>query len=315
MLARRWVRASRPLRRRLTPIVFGGVTLVVSTGNLIVAKFSDGPPNQTLQNLVLAALVGVPIGVLVDILRARLARLAVGDLVLELSRDRDPRTCATRSPARSATRRSQLAYWLPEFDGLRRRRRAAVELPERPARASRLVDRDRRPVAALVHDPSLREEPALLDAVGAAAGIALENERLQAELRARRGAARRRARGSSSRRPSAGGSSATCTTARSSGWSRSRSSSACSSRGSATTPTRGALLEQARGELDALARGAARARARHPPGGPDRPRARRSRSRALAARAPVPVALRRRRSPSGCRRRSRSPRTSSSSEA
>jgi signal transduction histidine kinase len=36
-----------------------------------------------------------------------------------------------------------------------------------------------------VHDPSLHDEPALLDAVGAAAGIALENARLHAELLAR----------------------------------------------------------------------------------------------------------------------------------
>ena len=37
-------------------------------------------------------------------------------------------------------------------------------------------------MAALVRDASLREEPALLDAVSAAAGIALENARLHAEL-------------------------------------------------------------------------------------------------------------------------------------
>jgi signal transduction histidine kinase len=40
-------------------------------------------------------------------------------------------------------------------------------------------------VAALVHDASLGDEPQLLDAVSAAAGIALENGRLHAELEAR----------------------------------------------------------------------------------------------------------------------------------
>jgi signal transduction histidine kinase len=39
------------------------------------------------------------------------------------------------------------------------------------------------PVAALVHDPALLERPALLRSAGAAARLALENERLQAELR------------------------------------------------------------------------------------------------------------------------------------
>ena len=41
------------------------------------------------------------------------------------------------------------------------------------------------PVAALIHDPGLGEDPELLQAVVAAAGLALENERLQAELRAK----------------------------------------------------------------------------------------------------------------------------------
>ena len=40
-------------------------------------------------------------------------------------------------------------------------------------------------MAAMVFDRSLEDEPELLDAVAAAAGIALENGRLRAELRAR----------------------------------------------------------------------------------------------------------------------------------
>jgi signal transduction histidine kinase len=48
-----------------------------------------------------------------------------------------------------------------------------------------VIDRTGAPVAALLHDPSLEDEPELLSAVTAAAGIALENTRLQVELRAR----------------------------------------------------------------------------------------------------------------------------------
>jgi signal transduction histidine kinase len=184
VLARRWVRASRPLRRRLTPIVFGGVTLLISTGNLFVAKLSDGPPNETLQNLVLVALIGVPIGVLVDILRARLARLGVGDLVLDLSRNREPAHVRDALARALGDPSLQVAYWLPEFDTYADVDGEPMELPDDPRRVTSMVDRGGEPVAALVHDPSLRDEPALLDAVGAAAGIALENARLHAELRA-----------------------------------------------------------------------------------------------------------------------------------
>ena len=51
-------------------------------------------------------------------------------------------------------------------------------------RAVTILERHGRKVAALVHDPALSEDPALLDAVSSAAGLALENERLLAELRA-----------------------------------------------------------------------------------------------------------------------------------
>jgi signal transduction histidine kinase len=60
-----------------------------------------------------------------------------------------------------------------------------VELPGPDAgRDVRLVERDGRRVAALVHDPALREDPYVLDAVTAAAALALENQRLTAEVAA-----------------------------------------------------------------------------------------------------------------------------------
>jgi signal transduction histidine kinase len=48
-----------------------------------------------------------------------------------------------------------------------------------------LIDREGVPVAAMLHDPSLDDEPELLAAATAGAGIALENARLNVELRAR----------------------------------------------------------------------------------------------------------------------------------
>jgi signal transduction histidine kinase len=78
-----------------------------------------------------------------------------------------------------------LAYWLPDrghyvdADGHR------VDLPEGGGRAWTPVRRDGAPVAAIVHDAALADERRLLTAAGAAAGLAIENERLQAELRAR----------------------------------------------------------------------------------------------------------------------------------
>ena len=79
----------------------------------------------------------------------------------------------------------QLAYWLPDFGVYADPDGRPVELPELEGRATTLIDRDGAHIAALIHDPALEDEPELLDGVQAAAGIALENGRLHAELRAR----------------------------------------------------------------------------------------------------------------------------------
>jgi len=80
----------------------------------------------------------------------------------------------------------ELVYWLPEFgiyagaDG-----RPAVLPDADEGTVTTVVDSEGARVAALIHDPALVDEPQLLEAVTAAAGIALENGRLHAELRAR----------------------------------------------------------------------------------------------------------------------------------
>ena len=61
-----------------------------------------------------------------------------------------------------------------------------MTLPEEGSgRVATYVDDDGRHIAALVHDAALAHQPDLLEAVSAAANVALERERLQAELGAR----------------------------------------------------------------------------------------------------------------------------------
>ena len=91
---------------------------------------------------------------------------------------------------------------------------AAVTLPDPgDAPSVTLIKRDGERVAALLHDPSLDEEPELLDSVAAALSISLENAQLHVELRARLEELRGSARESSSPRSwSVNASSATSTT-------------------------------------------------------------------------------------------------------
>jgi signal transduction histidine kinase len=81
----------------------------------------------------------------------------------------------------------ELAYRLPDADSYVDLDGRHVDLPDGAdrRRAVTLVERAGEPVAAVVHDASLADDPGLVQAACAAAGLALENERLQAELRAR----------------------------------------------------------------------------------------------------------------------------------
>jgi signal transduction histidine kinase len=77
-------------------------------------------------------------------------------------------------------------YWLPASEAWAPLDGRPVDFAARAAgHGTTQIDRDGRHVAALLHDPELEQEPELLDGVAAAAGIALENARLHADLRAR----------------------------------------------------------------------------------------------------------------------------------
>ena len=186
ILAARRRRQGRPLRRsirrRVDAVALGRVMLAA----LFLALVFDLPGVPQLRWATFATLGLAPVAFLVALLHARLARSAVGDLFVALRADpapadlRDALARALRDPSLT------LAYWLPDFEAYADEDGRPATLPEGDERrATTLIDRDGEHVAALVHDPALLDEPDLLDAVTAGAGIALENGRLHAELRAR----------------------------------------------------------------------------------------------------------------------------------
>jgi signal transduction histidine kinase len=77
-----------------------------------------------------------------------------------------------------------LALWLPDRQMFVDERGAVVSLPEGvPGRAVTVIGPETEPLAAIVHDERLLGQRRLLEAAGSAAKLALENTRLQAELR------------------------------------------------------------------------------------------------------------------------------------
>ncbi|MGH3012870.1 MAG: PAS domain-containing protein, partial [Gaiellaceae bacterium] len=78
----------------------------------------------------------------------------------------------------------RLAYWIPETASFADLDGSPVELPEgRGERLATIVERDGRPVAAIIHHRSLEEDPLFVEAAAAAAALALENERRLVALR------------------------------------------------------------------------------------------------------------------------------------
>jgi signal transduction histidine kinase len=79
----------------------------------------------------------------------------------------------------------EVAYWLPERDVFVDESGIILDTPtEDGGRAVTMLVRDGEPIAALIHDPVLADQPGLVSAVAAAAGLAIENERLHAQARA-----------------------------------------------------------------------------------------------------------------------------------
>jgi PAS domain S-box-containing protein len=185
VLARRWRHASTRLRFALAPVLWIGA----AGAGLFLLSLADnnlGDPlghiPMVLNDLVLA---GVAVGILVGLLRGRLARSAVAELVVELGQTAAPGDLrnalarALRDPSLA------LAYWLPDGSRYVDAEGRPFELPtESETSTVSVVEREGRTIAVLVHDPALGEEPELVQSVCAAAALALENERLQAELRA-----------------------------------------------------------------------------------------------------------------------------------
>ena len=183
IIGNRFRLASPALRRVLSPVIATGtLATLVLAASLVADRFS----NELGHDLYMAFLVTfalVPLVFLAGILRARLARSAVGDLLLSLG-DGMPLRDALANALRDPT--LEVVYWIPDrktfvwHDG-------TTFHDEGGPRTARYVEHNGQTVGAILHDPSLGDEPELVDAVAAAAALWLDDERLQAELRAQLG--------------------------------------------------------------------------------------------------------------------------------
>jgi signal transduction histidine kinase len=190
VLVRRWRFFAPRQRPALAPVLWTGGTALAIVGAGFAALFSgvrEGGANA-VSEVALLPLVAVPYAFLAGMMRSRFARAgAVNELVASLNAAPEHRRSLQDAIADAFGDPSLvIAYWLPERADYVDADGHPVALPDGGSgRSWTPVQRDGAPLAAIVHDAELAEERDLLETAGAAAGLALENERLHAELRAR----------------------------------------------------------------------------------------------------------------------------------
>jgi signal transduction histidine kinase len=189
LLVRKRQAATPPQRRALAPMLWTGLALVGLLGIAFVIDVLGLPGRigDVAGLLALVAFAILPFAFLAGLVRSRYSRAgAVGELIERLNNPEADRSLGLALADALGDRSLKLVYWRPSaghyvtYDG------RPVELPEAGSgRAVTEVEREGIRVGAIIHDASLADEPGLVRAVAASAALALENERLEAELRAR----------------------------------------------------------------------------------------------------------------------------------
>lgn len=184
LLVARWWRTTPAQRRSAMPVLVASTVAVML---FVISKPAEDANvyEDTVHIALLLAVAAVPLAYLAILLQRRFHRAGVADLVVQLSGSKmlDSLQGALSTALKDETLR--VGYWLPEQERYVDAEGKPIPLPPGPNRMMTKVDRNGSSVAVLVHDPSLRDEPELVEAACAAAALALDNERLAADLRAR----------------------------------------------------------------------------------------------------------------------------------
>ena len=180
--------------RRVAPILLPVILPALAYLALVAWDFqhslargilSNDAFDRSLWRYEAGALVAFAVGVAWGLLRERRARAVVARLIVELGRAPEPGAVRAALAATLDDRGLELAYRRSGDAGYVDASGHPLELNPGPDRAVTPIVRGGEPVAALVHDARFVDQPGLLQEVLSAARVAVENERLQAEVRAR----------------------------------------------------------------------------------------------------------------------------------
>jgi len=183
----RRLRNTTPVQRRaIGPVLAVIPPVCIGMGVFIFVR--ELAPGSALLDplglLVMGAFVLFPLMIFVGLIRGRVvAASALEELVERLSRERSP--AGVEEAMRAALRDPslELLLWSSRtWSYVGARGDDEVRLPGGDTgRSVTTIDRDGRPVAAIVHDPALDSRPESIRAVASAALMAMENARLAAD--------------------------------------------------------------------------------------------------------------------------------------
>ncbi|CAN5563593.1 hypothetical protein BH20CHL7_BH20CHL7_00670 [soil metagenome] len=186
---------ARPLARHvLWPLLAAGVAVMLVaafdaaetawstvTGTLLIEL--EEPWSAAFSWSLFFIRLLVPVGLLVGSLRLRRASGPLLALAVGLGRVPSPVRLQSALGAALGDPDVRLVRRDPEGEGwLTAAGHATTGPVEDPEHAVTLLEHDGQPLAAIVHDPVLREDPALVGSVMAVLRLAVENERLDAAL-------------------------------------------------------------------------------------------------------------------------------------
>ena len=190
-LVRRWLMSSPPGRRVLGPVLAAGAATGLASAYRVLYPLSqlgyvDPIPEELAVPIAWvtnAVRVMIPIGMLVGILRQRASRSAVADAIASVG---DAPSASALEKALSRALGDPLLRVLAWDAGHEAYVDAAGRRADLPgpggALVATLVEGDTQPLAALIHDRALTEDPTTVAAGAALTRLVLDNERLGREL-------------------------------------------------------------------------------------------------------------------------------------
>jgi signal transduction histidine kinase len=176
-------------RRAFAPLGLAAAILLALIAVSVTVQALDVDPDvqQTAQLAFIAGFTLLPAAFLAGLLRSRFFRAAtVGRVIERLGAGRGAGGVERALASALGDPALAVAFWLPDRNDYVDRDGRPMTLPAHGggAVATEITHHGRR-IGALVHDGALAGDPELMRAAAGAAALALENDRLEVELRAR----------------------------------------------------------------------------------------------------------------------------------